>query len=139
MADFTFPLFGNPAETYSKLSMMQVGMIAATAAGAASVFPEMPAVIADLFDEGVNPHAQLVKYLALYILILQGGGGFQHDMALVGTVGFFLVSQALNTMFPDGLGGGLVAAPAPMASPEAAMDSAPPPTNDEYYSAKRRF
>jgi hypothetical protein len=129
----------SPAVTYNKLSMLQVGMIAATAAGAASVFPEMPAVIADLFDESMNPHAQLVKYMALYILILQGGSGFQHDLALVGTVGFFVVSQALNTLFPDGLGGDIMTAPVAMEPPEAVMDSAPPPNNNEYYNVKRRF
>lgn len=91
------------AELSSKLTPGQIAMVAATAFGAVSVFPDMPAVISDLYDESANSYAEHMKYAALFVLILQGGAGFQPDVALAGTVGFYAMKQALDAMFPMGL------------------------------------
>lgn len=93
----------NVGSMQQKLTFTNALMIMATAAGAASVFPKMPALISDLFDDDTSPNAEAFQYMALYILILQGGGDFKHDLAIMGTVGYFLAVKGLNLAFPTGL------------------------------------
>ena len=87
----------------NRLTPAQIGMLAATAAGAVSVFPDMPYVVRDLFDSSRNEYADLMKYGALYVLLLQGGAGFEPDVALAGTAGFYAAVQLANMLFPMGL------------------------------------
>jgi hypothetical protein len=138
MSDFNFPLFGTPNDIYQKLTAAQLGMVLATAAGAASVFPTMPRIVSDMFDPDVSPNAELFRYIALYILILQGGGGFQHDVALVGTVGYFFIVKAMDMLFPGSdYTHQMVTAEQPM---ETDTKEAPPTTgNDDYFGPVRRF
>ena len=95
----------------------------------------MPQVIKDTFDPDVSPSAEFFRYLSLYILILQGGGGFDHGLALAGTAMFFAMFTGLDYMYP----GGLVQLPVPIAQKKAidkakaAVTQPPAQTTPESY------
>ena len=69
----------------------------ATSIGGFSPFPSQPQIIQQL---GQN---EWYKWLMVYVLIWQGGGGQRMDLSLVATVITFLIVKLLDGAFVSGL------------------------------------
>lgn len=79
-----------------------------TSIGAVSLWPAVPKLITDL-DKALTVKAGnfefgVLRWLAVFILVMQGGAGGNVMVATVMTALLFLILTVFNLAFPDGLG-----------------------------------
>lgn len=93
----------------------------ATAVGAWGGFPQAPKVFKDLVSDN-----EIVRYAMVFILVWQGGGGQNAQVALITTALVFLATKLLEmkALCAPMM---IVAAPAPPAPAPAPPVMAPPP------------
>lgn len=66
-----------------------------TALGAVSLFPEPPQVFKDLAAN------ELVRYLFVFVLIMQGGAGGNVQLAVVATVVLYVLVKVLDMVYAN--------------------------------------
>lgn len=84
----------------------------ATSIGAFSVFPTQPKLVQQLAQN------ELFKWLMVFILIWQGGGGQRMDLSLLATAITFVLVKLLDRVYSSGMSACPAPAPAPPAEEE---------------------